>query len=192
VARAFAWTHANIGKFGGRADEIFVAGHSAGGHLVALLATDESYLKAQGLTLRAIRGAVPISGVYDVPDGTLMRKVFGDDAAARKLASPTHHACAGAPPFLIIYSTTELPGCEGTQAEAFAKALRGQGCSAVTFEAKNRNHGTVLLNAMFDDDPVAQQVLGFVASRVVLHRLETDGAAGAEFLARFIALSGGN
>src|SRR5438132_1420307 len=49
VGKAFAWTHANIAKHGGRADQIFVCGHSAGGHLVALLATDESYLKAEKL-----------------------------------------------------------------------------------------------------------------------------------------------
>src|SRR5262249_54396104 len=40
VARAFAWTHNNIAARGGRADQIFVCGHSAGGHLAALLACD--------------------------------------------------------------------------------------------------------------------------------------------------------
>src|SRR5438132_7046995 len=44
VARAFAWTHQNIAKHGGRADQIFVSGHSAGGHLAALLVTNEKYL----------------------------------------------------------------------------------------------------------------------------------------------------
>src|SRR5258708_1190656 len=47
VAKAFAWTCDNIAKRGGRADQIFVCGHSAGGHLVSLLATDESYRKAE-------------------------------------------------------------------------------------------------------------------------------------------------
>jgi len=31
VARAFAWVHKNIRQYGGRPDEIFVTGHSAGG-----------------------------------------------------------------------------------------------------------------------------------------------------------------
>src|SRR5438067_2294542 len=35
VARAFAWTCKNIGSHGGRADQIFLCGHSAGGHLVS-------------------------------------------------------------------------------------------------------------------------------------------------------------
>src|SRR5262249_60177131 len=63
VARAFAWTHANIGKHGGRADQIFVAGHSAGGHLAALLATNERYLKPHDLTPKAIKGPIPMSRV---------------------------------------------------------------------------------------------------------------------------------
>src|SRR5206468_3096567 len=44
VARAFAWTHQNIGTYGGCKEEIFLCGHSAGGHLVALLSTDTQYL----------------------------------------------------------------------------------------------------------------------------------------------------
>jgi acetyl esterase/lipase len=76
VARAFAWTHKNIGKYGGRADQIFVTGQSAGGHLTALLATDETYLKAHKLSLKDIKGAMPISGVYTIPP-VLMERIFG-------------------------------------------------------------------------------------------------------------------
>jgi acetyl esterase/lipase len=66
VARAFAWVYRNIAQYGGNPEKIFVMGHSAGGHLVALLALDEKYLQAHGLTLAAIKGAIPISGIYDV------------------------------------------------------------------------------------------------------------------------------
>src|SRR5687767_15010899 len=44
VARAFAWVHANIAKHGGSPDRLYVMGHSAGGHLAALLALDPTYL----------------------------------------------------------------------------------------------------------------------------------------------------
>src|SRR5262249_20728636 len=37
VARAFAWTYENVGQHGGNPKRIIVAGHSAGGHLAALL-----------------------------------------------------------------------------------------------------------------------------------------------------------
>src|SRR5262249_36524284 len=69
VARAFAWTVKNISKYGGRADWVFLSGHSAGGHLAALLATDESYLRAEKLSLGSIRGVLALSGVYVIVPG---------------------------------------------------------------------------------------------------------------------------
>ncbi|MDW8141535.1 MAG: alpha/beta hydrolase, partial [Candidatus Bipolaricaulota bacterium] len=105
VARAFAWVHRNIARYGGSAQKIFVMGHSAGGHLIALLALDEKYLRAHGLTLNAIKGAIPISGIYDVtieppaPFG-LYRVVFGTDPQQRRDASPLTHVGPNKPPFL--------------------------------------------------------------------------------------------
>jgi acetyl esterase/lipase len=68
VARAVAWTRKNCGKYGGQADQLFLAGHSAGGHLAALIATDESYLKAEGLKRADLKGVLGISGVYRIPE----------------------------------------------------------------------------------------------------------------------------
>jgi acetyl esterase/lipase len=72
VARAFAWTRAHAGEYGGDPDRILLCGHSAGGHLVALLATDDRYLKDPALKLTdadraAIRGVMAVSGIYRVP-----------------------------------------------------------------------------------------------------------------------------
>src|SRR5262249_56049623 len=50
VARAFAWTHAHIGRYGGRPDRLFLAGHSARGPPVALLAAHDEYPKAEGVS----------------------------------------------------------------------------------------------------------------------------------------------
>src|SRR5262249_49568463 len=41
VACAFAWTYRNVHRYGGDPSRIFLAGHSAGAHLVSLLITDE-------------------------------------------------------------------------------------------------------------------------------------------------------
>ena len=41
VAKAIAWTHDNIKKYGGDPEEIFIMGHSAGAHLAALVVTHE-------------------------------------------------------------------------------------------------------------------------------------------------------
>jgi acetyl esterase/lipase len=86
VARAYAWTVKNCGKYGGSGDNVFLAGHSAGGHLAALLATDETYLKADGLTLSNIKGVLPISGVYRIPEVNVRLDLDGDGQRSGILA----------------------------------------------------------------------------------------------------------
>jgi acetyl esterase/lipase len=81
VARAFAWTRKHVREYGGDPDAIFLCGHSAGGHLVALLATDESLLRDKELGLtdadrKAIRGVIAFSGVYKIPHGEEFNKLM--------------------------------------------------------------------------------------------------------------------
>jgi acetyl esterase/lipase len=162
VARAFAWTYRNIAPYGGRPDEIFVSGHSAGGHLVALLATDPTYLKAEGLTLKAIRGAIPMSGVYTIADGFLP-SVFGKDSAVRKDAGPINHCAPGDPPFLILYAEHDLPTL-GQMARDFARALEEQKCEVAIQEIKKRNHISLILDASVEGDPASTAILNFIAA----------------------------
>jgi acetyl esterase/lipase len=165
VARAFAWTHKNIAKHGGKPEQIFVCGHSAGGHLVALLATDEQYLKAEGLSLKAIKGAIPLSGVYVIPD-KLLTAVFGNDAETAKMAGPINHCKEGCPPFLIIYAESDFPGC-GKTSEEFCKTLKDKKCTAETLEIKNRNHMTIIMTASTEDDPTSVAVRKFIATHTM-------------------------
>src|SRR5207247_580815 len=104
-----------------KTDLIFISGHSAGGHLAALLASDEPYLKAHKLGLSNIKGVVPVSGVFTVGRGGGGSKIFGDAASARR-ASPMTHVKEKLPPMLILYADKEL-GALGRQAEAFGAAL---------------------------------------------------------------------
>lgn len=161
VARAFAWTHANIGKHGGRTDQLFVCGHSAGGHLVALLATDETYLKAHKLSLKDIRGAIPLSGVYTILPG-LFNQAFGSDLEVCKKASPQNNVKEGHPPFLLIYADKDFPFCD-RMAEQMCKALTECKCEAGTLKIKDRDHISVIVQVQKEDDPTTQAILGFVA-----------------------------
>jgi acetyl esterase/lipase len=95
VARAFAWTRKHITNFGGRPDQIILAGHSAGGHLVALLATDEKYLKAEGQRLADIRGVMAVSGVYHIPTVSQTFTLGGASSRAASLDEMTPLRGAG-------------------------------------------------------------------------------------------------
>jgi acetyl esterase/lipase len=72
VARAFAWVQKNIDQHGGDPDRVILAGHSAGAHLAALVATDAGYLKDAKLKLterqrKGLKGVVCLSGMYRLP-----------------------------------------------------------------------------------------------------------------------------
>jgi len=60
--KAVDWIHSNISQWNGNTDQIYMAGHSAGGHLAAMLITRE---KMQG-DKTFIKGICAISGLYDL------------------------------------------------------------------------------------------------------------------------------
>jgi acetyl esterase/lipase len=164
VARAFAWVHKHIADEGGDPGRVFVSGHSAGGHLVSLLATDASYLEAHHLSPRQIRGVISLSGVYELPPN-VFAKVFGADAAAREKAWPLTHVKMGLPPFLVLYAEKDLPGCDKDPAECFCKALKEKGNEVKSLEAAAANHYSILLRMAVPDDPVSRAILTFVQTR---------------------------
>jgi acetyl esterase/lipase len=68
VARALSWTLRNIGRYGGSADQVFLCGHSAGGHLASLVMADDAYLKAEKIKTPPVKGVIAVSGIYDIPE----------------------------------------------------------------------------------------------------------------------------
>lgn len=63
-AVAWAWRHAR--RFGGDPGRIVVAGHSAGGHLAAMLLTCRWPRVDAALPRRVLAGALALSGLYDL------------------------------------------------------------------------------------------------------------------------------
>jgi len=162
VARAFAWTHKNIGKYGGKPDRIFVTGQSAGGHLAALLATNETYLHAENLTLKDIKGVLPISGIYTFAPGR-MKRVIGEGVEAATSASPIKHVHGKEPPFLILYAENDFPKCD-LMSKDLCKVLHDQKVAAEVKEIADRNHITIMLYSMLSEaDPTTQAMLEFIA-----------------------------
>ena len=153
VAKAFAWTVDTVAKHGGDPKKIVLAGHSAGGHLVSLLGTDETYLKAEQKSFADVKGVIGVSGVYEIYP-VLFAKVFGSDA---KAASPLTHVNKSCPPCLLIYGDKDLPTLDN-MAKNMCKALVGAKCDAEVCEIKGRNHGTVMSSAKKPDDPVFEKM----------------------------------
>jgi acetyl esterase/lipase len=161
IAASFAFALKELKKRGADVSQVYVSGHSAGGHLCALLATDESYLKEHKLSLKDIKGCIPISGVFTVGGRGAPASTWGDDDELRKKASPMVHVAKDRPPFLIFYADKELGGL-GKQAEAFTRAMKKAGAKAEVRMIKDRNHGTIMRNAAKPDDEVATAIFAFI------------------------------
>ena len=66
MVKALAWVYRNASRFGGDPSRIYVVGHSAGGHLAAMLLETLWPHWSAGLPAGLVRGAMSISGLYDL------------------------------------------------------------------------------------------------------------------------------
>jgi len=161
VAKAFAWTCNNIGRHGGDADKIVCCGHSAGGHLVSLLATDESYLKAEKRSFADIRGVVSISGVYTILPAGALASAFGKDPEVCKKASPILNVGDKHPPFLLIYADADFLTLDW-MAEKMCLALKDHKCEATSLKMADRAHISIIAKMIEAGDPTQKAVMDFV------------------------------
>ncbi len=191
IAAAIKFVHARVGNHGGNPEQLFVAGHSAGAHLAALVCTDESYLQAQGLSLANIRGCIPVdTAAYDVNRqieslGPLRARTyttaFGTDETIRTDLSPIVHVKkahdenqVGADsssaedktkqkqmPAFLLLHVASREDST-QQSRDFAKVLTNAGCKAKVVGGENKTHASINRELGKPDDAVTQAVFKFL------------------------------
>jgi acetyl esterase/lipase len=170
VARAIAWVHSRIDRYGGDRNELYLMGHSAGGHLVSLVATDLRRLRQAGKEFSILRGVIELdTAALDVVK--LMEKYadfytrfFGDDRRRWEEASPIAHVAAGKPipPFLLAVAA----GSEAKLAQArhFATALQRAGVRAEILEAPDKTHTSLNRDLGAKGDRATAAIMEFIDS----------------------------
>jgi arylformamidase len=100
IRAAVAWVIEHAKELGGDPDRVFVAGHSAGGHLTAVAMNDAR-----------VAGGIAISGLYDLEPirlNYLNEKLRLDPAEAAR-NSPMAHLPSAASPLAVTVGLGELP-----------------------------------------------------------------------------------
>lgn len=66
MRRAMAWLHRHIADYGGDPARLHVCGHSAGGHLTAMMALTDWHELGHDLPPNLVKSGMPISGVFEL------------------------------------------------------------------------------------------------------------------------------
>jgi len=110
VARALAFAQAQAASWGGDGTKIILMGHSAGAHLVSLLAADPEQAYALGAihwlgTISLDSAALDVVKVMGSRHMRFYDRAFGSNPANWRLASPIHVLSNKATPLLAVCST---------------------------------------------------------------------------------------
>jgi acetyl esterase/lipase len=163
VASAVAWTFRNIGSYGGDPKRIVLAGHSAGGHLVSLLATNPQWLMAHDLEPGRLRGVIGLSGVYDFTGiaGRASGLIFGRDPEQLREVSPRLHVTSDGPPFLLTYCQFDYPTLP-EQAKDFHESLIAARRTSTLVYVQGESHIFEILSIVKEGDATARAMLEFL------------------------------
>lgn len=153
AAQAVATVWALSDRYGFNRNAMFVGGHSAGGHLAALLATRSDWQGARSLPRDVVKGCAPISATYDFTPGCgsavrprFLGPIEADNAVP---ASPLFWVDGDAPPFLVAHASDDF-GHLKVQSEQFVMVARGKGVDVQALEIPQTTHVSILLTAASD------------------------------------------
>jgi acetyl esterase/lipase len=171
VASAIVWLYKNIADYGGNPQKIFLLGHSAGGHLSALIALDKQYLNNLGFSNKIISGIIGLdSAAYHLPtlfqsepeNSFLFEMAFGKQTDIWEEASPINYAekIKSAPPFLLIYAGDRKVSEKVNK--AFYASLKKYNHTAEIYFASDKGHVSIESDLGKNDDIVFQVILKFI------------------------------
>nr|WP_294898845.1 alpha/beta hydrolase [uncultured Pedobacter sp.] len=172
-ARAVTWVKQNISKYGGNPDRIFVMGHSAGGHLAALIDADPTYFGKFGYP-NPIKGVIlndpfglniyqylktQINTDDEYVPGFL--KVFTSDPLEWKKASPYNKIANIKNPYLMFMGEKTFESIK-LQTPAFRDEMLKQGKEVKLIEIKGKKHIGMITQMIFGCNQLYDDIIGFM------------------------------
>lgn len=155
---AVSWVYGHISAYGGDPSRLYLSGSSAGGHLVAMALAHD--WEKQGLPRHMIKGAVAISGVYDL-DAVLHVSVNEEirlDAESARENSPFLHPPLPYTPLVVAVGGGEPRGWK-QMSEDFFRLCKERGVECEYLEIPDAHHFSLSSHLADPDSPLARAIL---------------------------------
>ncbi len=158
-ARAsIAWVYRNIERYNGAPSRLYISGHSAGGHLAAMILAHD--WQREGLPRGLIKGAVLTSGVYDLE--MVIRIGINDEIRMTPELvnenSPFLHPPLPICPTLIGVGGAEPEGWQ-RMSEEFFNLCKERGLDCQYLVVPGANHFTLPEHLADANSPLTQAML---------------------------------
>ena len=185
---AVAWVHANIAAFGGDPRRIHIGGHSAGGHLAALVTLRPELYPRFGLPAGVIKACFPFSGIYNLT-GEMLEGVPPADHANPILAQPDDAADASPAaflrgnrtPFFVSWAENDNSVCKAA-GPAFAAALARQPGHVECHEFRGFDHFWIHIDQQRPANLWTRTLLAWMQAQGSRPAKNTDESSSAKVL----------
>lgn len=165
TAAAIKWVWDHIAEHGGARERIVIGGHSAGGHIAALVAVDTGWLRNAGLPDDAVKACMCLSATFNrrMISETLAPG-HASPGAPEDIAPDSPIALAGAAkvPFHIAWGGKEHERLERTGRQMIA-ALERAGCPVEHEVFAACDHFSIHLKTRDPGDPWTRTVCRYLA-----------------------------
>lgn len=153
--KAMLWLTQNLAKFNSDPSQIYIAGHSAGAHLAAMLMQDEWTRTLQYL----IKGACMISGLYDLRPIQLsyVNEVLQMDKEMAISNSPIEYVPVLNCPMLVAVGGAETDEFKD-QSRGLYNNWKSKGASIELMELPVLNHFSIL-DSLVDENALLHKTL---------------------------------
>lgn len=143
--RAVAWVHRNAAEIGVDPERLYVAGHSAGGHLTAMLLATDWLAVDPALPAMPFKGACALSGLYDLEPIrlTYLNDVLGLDPDSASRNSPLYLDPLADIPLILSVGGLETDEFKRHQTELYA-AWSAKGLAVEEIPAPDCHHYTIV------------------------------------------------
>ena len=155
AARAVRWTLDHAREQGGDPQRVYIAGHSAGAQIAALLGTDARHLDAVERRPQDLAGVIGLSGPYDFVISGKLEEIFGPRSQWPE-AMAVRFVDGDEPPFLLVHGDQDRTVDVGNSRK-LEFALRRKGIDATLLILPGGNHSVTA--AAFYDPARAPEVL---------------------------------